>query len=146
MTLQVQVGDTERGRAFYTAVFGREPDFAPHHDFLEWQVLPGVELWWQVVTASGEPKPLATRARFLVDDVRAASRRAASELGVNPSAVTVLPGVVAFTDFDDPWGNRLGYYQDLAPSGEQPEPGGSVHDESLYETDVPHPDRSAPAG
>lgn len=47
----------------------------------------------------------------------------------------VLAGVVAFTNFDDPWGNRLGYCQDIVPSGQQPEPGGNVSDESPYETD-----------
>jgi hypothetical protein len=41
--------------------------------------------------------------------------------------------VVAFLDATDPWGNRLGYYQDLVPSGEQTiYPGSSVTDESLF--------------
>lgn len=43
------------------------------------------------------------------------------------------PGVVAFLDFTDPWGNRLGYCQDLAPSDQQPEyPGTSVTDASQF--------------
>jgi predicted enzyme related to lactoylglutathione lyase len=135
LTLQIPVGDIEAGRRFYTALFGRGPDFAPHHDFLEWRVLAGVELWWQVVGMTEAFQPLATRVRLLVDDVRVAARHVETALGVPASAVTTLPSVVKFINFEDPWGNRLGYYQDIVPSDEQPEPGGSVHDERLYETD-----------
>lgn len=45
---------------------------------------------------------------------------------------------VSFVDFEDPWGNQLGFYEDLAPNGQKPpEPGGSVRDESLFVTDPP---------
>lgn len=136
MTLQVEVGDIDLGHRFYAALFGRDPDFEPHRSFLEWQVLEGVELWWQVVGVTGGVAPIATRTRFLVDDVRAAADGVRRRLGVEPSPVTTLPGVVSFTDFEDPWGNRIGYYEDIVPSGQQPEPGGSVHDEAMYEADA----------
>jgi hypothetical protein len=136
MTLQVPVADVAAGKRFYRMFFGRDPDFAPHEDFLEWRVLPGVELWWQVVGTTGDFTPLATRVRLLVDDVRAAKRRIEAELGVSVSPATTLPGVVTFVDFADPWGNQLGYYEDIVPSGEQPEPGGSVHDEQLFTIDT----------
>ncbi|BCJ48457.1 hypothetical protein GCM10010168_76170 [Actinoplanes ianthinogenes] len=135
MTLQIPVGDIGTGRRFYATLFGRDPDFAPHDDFLEWRVLPGAELWWQVVAMPGAFRPLTTRVRLRVDDVHAAVRRAESELGVSVAPVTTLPGVVRFTDFDDPWGNHLGFYEDIVPSDEQPEPGGSAHDDRLFETD-----------
>ncbi|GAB3521718.1 hypothetical protein GCM10027402_12260 [Arthrobacter monumenti] len=50
------------------------------------------------------------------------------------SWMTALPGAVAFLDFADPWGNKLGYYEHISPSGELPVVGGSVHDESLFIT------------
>lgn len=134
MTLQVPVGDIVEGRRFYAALFGRQPDFEPHDDFLEWRVLPGVELWWQVVAMPGAFTPLRTRVRLLVDEIDSAVRRATVDLGIRPSAVTTLPGVVHFVDFDDPWSNRLGFYQDIVPSDEQPAPGGSAHDEHLFDT------------
>ena len=137
MTLQIPVGDIEVGRRFYATLFGRDPDFTPHDDFLEWRVLPGVELWWQVVGMAGEFPPLPTRVRLRVDDVRAAARRVESSLGVVTPPVTTLPGVVSFIDFEDPWGNRLGCYQDIVPSDEQPEPGGSAHDERLFDVENP---------
>ncbi|WP_213011052.1 VOC family protein [Paractinoplanes toevensis] len=97
--MQLPVGDIEAGRRFYATLFAREPDFAPHDDFLEWRV--------------------------------------ESELGVAASPVTTLPGVVSFINFEDPWGNRLGYYEDIVPSEEQQGPGGSTHDESLFDVENP---------
>ena len=135
MTLQIPVRDIEAGRRFYAALFGREPDFAPHEDFLEWRVLAGVESWWQVVGIVDDFRPLATRVRLCVDDVRATARQVQTQLGVRPSRITTLPGVVRFVDFDDPWGNHLGFYEDIVPSDEQPEPGGSAHDANLFEVD-----------
>lgn len=139
MTLRLPVGDIGAGRRFYATLFARQPDFAPHDDFLEWRVLPGVELWWQVVAVAGPLSPLTARVRLRVDDVRAAARRVESELGLVVSPVTTLPGVVSFIDFEDPWGNRLGCYQDIVPSDEQHGPGGSAHDERLFDVDRPRP-------
>ncbi|MBM7848100.1 VOC family protein [Arthrobacter roseus] len=83
---------------------------------------------------TGEVRPLLNRIRFSVRDVRAA-HASLVENDVEVTSVTSLPGVVAFVDLADPWGNQLGYYEDLAPSSEQPIAGGSVHDESLFVTD-----------
>jgi catechol 2,3-dioxygenase-like lactoylglutathione lyase family enzyme len=137
VTLQLQVGDKTAGLEFYTKLFGRGPDFSPHEDFFEWQVVAGAEVWWQIVVVSGPLHPLPTRLRLKVDDVRAATKWARTSLKVEPGQVLTLPGVVSFVNFEDPWGNRLGFYEDLVPSGQQPEPGGSVHDEALFVPDPP---------
>lgn len=137
VTLQIQVGDLSAGLDFYTMLFGRGPDFSPHEDFFEWQVVEGAEVWWQIVVVPGRIHPLTNRSRLKVNDVRAATDWARSSLKVEPGQVSTLPGVVAFVDFEDPWGNQLGFYEDLAPSGQQPEPGGSVRDASLFVTDPP---------
>lgn len=134
MTLQLQVGDLIKAREFYTAVLGSVPEFEPHEDFLEWRVVAGGETWLQAVGVSAAVRPLTTRLRFGVADVRA-ERERLTGLGVDVSRVTALPGVVAFIDFADPWGNALGCYQDLAPSGQQPVVGGSVHDADQYVTE-----------
>lgn len=135
-TLLLEVESLEEGRAFYAALFGREPDFTPHDDFLEWRVVEGAEVWWQVAVAAVPVRPLQTRTRLRVGDVHAAALWAGEHLRVRPGAVATLPGVVSWVDFDDPWGNRLGFYQDLAPSGAQPGPGGSVHDPAHFRTDL----------
>jgi predicted enzyme related to lactoylglutathione lyase len=127
----VQVGDVGRAREFYGELFGGAPQFEPHEDFLEWRVGEQGETWFQVVGVPGDVQPLATRLRFRVEDLLAA-RSAVLGSGVDASPVTALPGVVRWFDFADPWGNRLGYFEDLAPTGAQPGPGGSVHDPAHF--------------
>lgn len=132
MTLQIHVSDISGAREFYASLFGRGPDFQPHDDFLEWAPIPGQECWVQVV-GKGAP-PLSNRVRFKVGDLRAATSFLQA-IGVEYSEPIRLPGVVAFLDFTDPWENRLGFYQDLLPSGEQHTyPGSSVTDEGQYRT------------
>lgn len=137
VTSQIQVGDQNEGLDFYSMLFGRGPDFSPHEDFFEWQVVEGAEVWWQIVVVPGQVCPTATRSRLKVDDVRGATEWVRTSLKVEPGQVTTLPGVVTFVDFEDPWGNQLGFYEDIVPSGKQPEPGGSVRDASLFVTDPP---------
>ena len=128
MTLQVSVGDIERGREFYGALFGGPPQFEPHEDLLEWRVGADGETWLQVVGAADEVRPLLNRVRFRVADL-AAAHVAVLASGCEASPPEALPGVVRWFDFADPWGNRLGYFQDLAPLTGGVGPGGSVHDE-----------------
>ena len=130
MTLQVQVDDLYRAREFYGGVLGAAPEFEPHDDFLEWRVGEG-ETWLQIVAARGPVRPLVNRVRFRVDDLAAASAAAAA-LGAAVSPVTTLHSVVRWVDFSDPWGNQLGFYEDLAPTGQEAGPGGSVHDERHF--------------
>ena len=130
MTLQVQVGDLVVARGFYAALFGGPPQFETHADFLEWRVGDG-ETWLQVVGAVGEVRPLLNRVRFRVTDL-AAARAAALAAGTTVGPVTTLPGVVRWFDLADPWGNALGYFEDLAPAGEVTAPGGSVHDATQF--------------
>lgn len=131
MTLQIQVDDVDEARRFYTALFGAGPGFEPHDDFLEWRAVEGTEVWIQVVGVEGEVRRLLNRLRFGVHDV-VSTRARLIEQGIEVSGITTLPGVVSFIDFADPWGNQLGYYEDISSSGEQPAVGGSVHDETLF--------------
>lgn len=135
LTIQLPVTDVTAARMFYTTLFGRAPDFTPHDDFLEWQVVPNAEVWAQV-TAAQRPPPATGRLRLRVTDIRASVERVERELDVRCDPLTSLPGVVAFTNFVDPWANPLGFYEDLVPSADAVGPGGSVHDESLFRTGV----------
>jgi predicted enzyme related to lactoylglutathione lyase len=137
MTLQVQVDDIARARRFFGDIFGTAPEFEPHEDFLEWRVVPGAEVWFQVVGVP-EVRPLTNRVRFRVPDVHRA-RRALRAASITPSEVTALPGVVRFLDFTDPWGNQLGYYEDIVPSGLQATVGGTVHDDAHFVTESDAP-------
>jgi predicted enzyme related to lactoylglutathione lyase len=113
MTLQVQVDDLERARRFFCLLFGNAPEFDPESDFLAWRVGDG-ETWLQVMGVRGPVRPLHNRVRFGVTDLTAA-RAAVEAAGTPVSGVTSLPGVARWADFTDPWGNQLGFYENLAP-------------------------------
>lgn len=121
LTVQIQVGDPIQGRIFYTRLFGRAPDAAPIEDFMEWRVVPDAPVWWQIVHLPMPVEPMQTRARLQVGDVDAAAAWAAAELGVDVDPITRIDGVIAFADFEDPWGNRLGFYEDRFPDDEEPD-------------------------
>lgn len=133
-TLQVYV-PTEQARTarhYYARLFGREPDFQPHDDFFEWAPIAGQDCWFQVA-ARADAAPLTNRVRFGVPDL-AEAVAFLDVCGSQRSEPAQLSGVVAFVDFTDPWGNSLGYYQDLAPAGQQPEyRSSSVNDASQFE-------------
>lgn len=129
--LYVPIDDAPAAREHYATLFGREPDFQPHDDFFEWAPIVGQECWVQVA-GHRDPAPLTNRIRFRVRDLLAAVAYL-DDRGIAHSQPSQLPGVVAFVDFTDPWHNRLGYYQDLAPSGQQPEhTGTSVNDAAQF--------------
>jgi len=121
-TVEFRVPDIRAGVAFYSRLFGRPPDFEPHTDFVEWEGFEG--FWFQ--HGEGEPRPTYS-LRLRVNDIEAEIPRVEREVGARCSPVTRIPGLVAFCDFSDPWGNHLGLYQRLFV--EQPRvPGGSFRD------------------
>lgn len=117
-TLQLRVPDIEAGREFYLGLFGRAPDLSPHEDFHEWEISDGA--WLQL--GQGQPIP-AYPARFGVSDIEEDCRQLHERLGVVCGEINRIPGLVAFCNFKDPWGNCLGFYQDLS-DGEPVLPGG----------------------
>lgn len=110
MTVQVRVGDYEEGVRFYQRLLRRPPDFIPHEDFAEWELMPGY--WLQV--AKGEPAPGSGPLRLGVRDIRKERERVIAELGVEVTPIYTREGVpIAWCTFSDPWGNRLGFFQEL---------------------------------
>ena len=125
VTVQIHVSDLAAGVRFYRALLGRGPDVAPHEDFKEWELSPGA--WLQLAEGDG---PLPHPLRLGVDDLHR-SRQAVLALGVACQEPEHIPGLAAWCDFSDPWGNRLGLFQDLAGAAGPAEPGSSVHDASV---------------
>lgn len=107
-TIQFCVPDIRAGVTFYSRLLGRPPNFEPYEDFKEWDGIGGCT----IQIAEGEPRP-GYPLRFRVEDIEAGCARVARDLGVACSPVERIPGLVAFCNFDDPWGNRLGFYQRL---------------------------------
>lgn len=135
-TVTLRTGAAAEALPFYEMLLGRGPDFSPHDDFHEWELAPRATL--QIATDFDDPRPSTTRVRFDVSDINAAGD-ALAQLGIAVTNAITLPGVVSILNFDDPWGNVLGAYQELAPSTEAPQPGGSAKDPGNF-VQTPPPD------
>ena len=110
LTIAVHAGDRDEALAFYSALIGREPDLGPDPDFYEWEISPGA--WLQLATGRTDINPSSFRLRFQVEDIEA-SVGVLRAKGFEPGDIKWLPGLVAFANLTDPWGNPLGVYQDL---------------------------------
>ncbi len=111
-TIQLHVADGAAARKWYERLLGREPDFRPFGDdsFVEWQFTPGYsELH---VVESEEPGSQGGRLRLGVADIDA-TRASLLAAGIDVSEIDELANVVRWCNFDDPWRNGLGFYQDL---------------------------------
>ena len=108
--MQVYVDDMKRARPWYAKLLGRKPDFTAGPEFLEWEVVP--DFWFQVVKKDGQKD--SQRKRFGVSDIHLARRRIIEEMIIEVTQIEELPkGVVKWCNFQDPWGNKLGLFQDL---------------------------------
>jgi predicted enzyme related to lactoylglutathione lyase len=118
LTISIQVGDIPRALSFYTAIFGRAPDNVVGGDRPEWEICR--DAWVQLVSGHSDNTAPSSRVRFEVTDINAEIARLRS-LGIEVAEPTTLPEVAVFTDFTDPWGNRLGLAHDFAgPETSQP--------------------------
>ena len=112
VTVQVRVLDFARGRAWYEGLLDRPPDFVPHENFCEWQLMPG--MWLQV--GQGQPARDSGPLRLGVDNLEGERDRVVALLEVPPFDIHQRPEVpVRWATFEDPWGNRVGFFQALAP-------------------------------
>lgn len=110
MTVQVRVSDYEEGARWYEKLFRRPPDFVPHEDFAEWEILSGC--WLQV--AKGEPAEGSGPLRLGVGHIEEERQRLISDFGIEPSPVYSREEVpVKWCTFSYPWGNRLGFFEEL---------------------------------
>lgn len=113
LTVQLWVGDGSAARTWYQRLFGRPPDFTPFGDdtFCEWIFKPGHgEIH---VVEKDNPAPRQAPVRFGTEDIHTASEQVFA-LGISADEIEELQGVVRWCNFTDPWGNRLGLYQDLS--------------------------------
>lgn len=111
-TIQVYVKNIKGARLWYERLIGRKPDSAPFPEFLEWEIVS--DFWFQVV----EKKRIKVlrqnrRMRFGVSDIERERTRVAERMKVKVTEVEGLAGIVKWCNFEDPWGNKLGLFQDL---------------------------------
>jgi hypothetical protein len=110
LTIAVHAGARDEALAFYSALIGRDPDLGPDPDFYEWEISPGA--WLQLATGRTDINPSSFRLRLQVEDLEASVALLRAK-GFEPGDIKLLPGLVAFANLTDPWGNPLGVYQDL---------------------------------
>jgi len=119
VTFQVRVSDYSKGIEWYSMILGRPADFNPHegHDdfsgFSEWEIIKKSNCWLQV--AEGDPTPGSGPIRLGVDDLEMEVGRVAPILdGYLPDIHTTPDGKVRFCTFEDPFGNRIGFFQEIS--------------------------------
>lgn len=108
VTLQLDVSDIARSRAFYDALFDKQPEIVVDEDTQEYEVQPG---FWVQLARNDNPTTIP-RLRLGTDDIDAAHAEIAGR-GVEITPVDTVPEVVKWCDFADPDGHPLGLYQDL---------------------------------
>lgn len=108
--IQVRTGDFAAGLAWYERLLGRPPDVEAHDDTAGWEVVP--YCWLQV--AGGGAAPGLGPLRLGTADIETDRVRVADALGVSVSEIRRIEGVIAWCDFEDPFGNALGLFQDLS--------------------------------
>ena len=112
ITVQVRVSDMDVGQAWYTGLLGRPPDLEPADDAREWEILPSCWLY----IALGAPAADGGALHLGVGDVAAERERLQGALGITILEVQRIEGEVEWCEFEDPFGNRLGLFEDLADS------------------------------
>lgn len=110
MTIQVRVTNIEKGLNWYQLLLDKQPDFIPHANFAEWELVPGS--WLQL--AEGTPAEGSGPLRLGVKDIEKVKERLQKELGVVDLEVHSREEVpVKWCTFSDPWGNMLGLFEYL---------------------------------
>ncbi|RIW28671.1 VOC family protein [Bacillus salacetis] len=110
VTFQVRVKDYKQGIKWYETLFNRVPDFIPHEDFAEWEIVSGA--WLQV--AKGLPTNGNGPLRIGVVDIHSERTRLMNALNIEIEDINTCEGVpAAWCSFEDPDGNRIGLFEEL---------------------------------
>ncbi|WP_108817878.1 VOC family protein [Pseudovibrio sp. Alg231-02] len=107
VTIGVPVPSLEEAEVWYAKFLGPDTEvIRPVPGIVEFKVAPGV--WLQVFEAD-DAQSTGTIVRFLVDDM-ATSQQARSEVNIHTGEAIEIPEVVTYSEFADPSGNALGFY------------------------------------
>ncbi|EDL65499.1 VOC family protein [Bacillus sp. SG-1] len=110
MTYQIRVSDFEKGKHWYETLLKKKPDFVPHEDFAEWEIIPCC--WLQVT--KGDPAENSGPIRLGIKNIESERQRLMKELQTDYFEIHEREEVpVKWATFKDPWGNQLGFFQYL---------------------------------
>jgi len=107
VTIGVPVSSISDAEAWYINLLGTDVEILrPFPGVVEFKVAPGV--WFQIFEADDQ-QPAGAIVRFLVDDIDAIQRESA-QAGIETGEAIQIPNVVTFSEFADPDGYALGFY------------------------------------
>ncbi|WP_119080914.1 VOC family protein [Chitinophaga alhagiae] len=107
MCIGLPVTDLDKAVAWYRQLFPGVMELNPAPDVWEFEVIPGG--WLQLFPHNGtSAKPVMVR--FESGNI-AASHHLATTIGSNVEEITLVPGVIRYFDFSDPFGNPLSFYE-----------------------------------
>ena len=112
ITVSVEVGNLQEGTEWYGQLLMAGPDIEPVEGVLEYKVRSG---FWLQISEGGRNSGGAV-VRLGVKDLKAECNRLLAA-GVPVDEIVQIDGVIAFADFQDPWGNQLSLYQVLDSAG-----------------------------
>ncbi len=110
LAIEVRISDFAAGADWYRKLLGRPPDLTPRPDFWAWEILP--KCYLQV--SAGMPSVGSGPVRLGVEDIADERERIQDALGIAVSEIERVEGLAAWCTFEDPFGNRLGLFEDLA--------------------------------
>jgi hypothetical protein len=109
VTIGMPVGRMDEAIGWYRRLLGTGPDIEPVEGIVEFEVREG--FWLQL--SEGRGGSGGAVLSLGVRNVDAARERLVG-MEIPVGEVERIPGVIAFCDLTDPWGNRLSLYQVLA--------------------------------
>ena len=109
-TVGLSVTDLNSAVEWYRRMLGEVEELNPAPGVWEFQIVPS---GWLQLFESEINKPNQSVVRFESHDIEA-SRMLASSLSLNVEQIETVPEAIRYSEFRDPFGNRLSVYELLA--------------------------------
>ena len=107
VTIGLPVSSLNEAERWYSQFIGAEVEMIrPAEGIAEFKIAPGV--WLQLFVVDHKESANSV-IRFSVDDFVSA-QQIRSVVGIKTGEAITIPDVVTFSEFNDPFGNALGFY------------------------------------
>lgn len=107
VTIGLPVPSLEKAIVWYLSLLGPDVEMiSPAPSVVEFKIAPSV--WLQLFEVDNQEQSDAV-IRFSVDDFEA-TQQALMAVEINSGDAVIIPDIVTFSEFTDPFGNALGLY------------------------------------
>lgn len=107
ITVGIPVTDIGEATKWYRELFGAREELDPTPKIKEFELL--ADFWLQLVEADPE-RTFHPVVRIGVEDLQREHERLANR-GIQTKPIEVVPGLIQYFDFEDPYGNSLSFYE-----------------------------------